>query len=485
MFTDDFLIHLGPLLVEDHLIFGRFVTECLGPQWAIEVNRLSGLLDFRDYVEDTVTCLKDKFGQNDLLKEPKQEASETAVSELYAQLKVSKDRHLLTLNFLKRVISQFHWTPQFKTEPKYVQFYLDCQLAKFFETSAQIVRYRPLLNCPVEDIELALESLGADLSVKNCVAQAEALKTSLLAVLGLYVSNLNGETEDAFLHVPLPRVFGGPMAIKDSMSEQKCNFKTLVKHNAPLKPNFVLAGSGYLAFRTHDDWILKECKASLVAPLPGLKKHVWALCPETLSAGIYALSSTSEKTPEIQTILDFDLPTRSDVEKPNWIDCQRDSEGSLVLIWGHINPLTGSVTYESMVALEEDFAKSETIEFLDHIAGMPNRRTLGARMDWRDHGNVLSAHHTVQDQVSASRERTWLHKYDICFASTKLMTIETQSRPIQSLFGGPHDFFVLSPLSARHGIQQWHLRDSVYTNTFSCAIPKNPNGFWTSVSVHF
>jgi len=212
--------------------------------------------------------------------------------------------------------------------------------------------------------------------------------------------------------------------------------------------------------------------------LPGCAlKHVWALDPKSLEATILCLEP-------YKVIAQFDVAPDEVYGMPNWIDCQRDSEGSLVLLWGSINPLTGSLYTQNILAFdEESLSESKNLEMLDAISSLPERRTIGVRVDWRDHGNLLSVHHTVSDSVKAN-ERAWIHSYEIVFGHNLLMTLQSDTRPIEAVYGCPNDVFLLSPLSSKNAVQHWTLDDK-YTMTEAMEIPKCPDGHWSSFCVTF
>jgi hypothetical protein len=185
-----------------------------------------------------------------------------------------------------------------------------------------------------------------------------------------------------------------------------------------------------------------------------------------------------------RVVIEFELPfDMLQDQRPNWIDCQRDSEGALVLIWGTINPLTGALHSQNVSALnEEALFSNEESEILASMAPLPNRRRLGYKVDWRDHGNLLSVHHQVVDAPGPVRK--WTHNYDIVFADTILLSLETEGRPIEAIFGSPKEMILLSPLSAMQGLQLWTNQDDEYKLKETARLPKCPKGQWTSMTVN-
>jgi hypothetical protein len=262
--------------------------------------------------------------------------------------------------------------------------------------------------------------------------------------------------------------------------------------------HIVIAGHGHMAYKAlaaeadgplgFQVWPAKT--AYLIAPLPGVSRgrFVWTLDPKTLQATIYKLDPVKGPI----NILEFEVPQDETEGRPNWIDCQRDQEGSLVFLWGHINAQTGGLTTQNVIALDEESlfndAKGPEIQFLSEVHKIPNRRVPGMRLDWRDHGNLLSIHHTIQDHMTeatsgALASRIWTHTYEIVFGDHLLMSISTDARPIESIFGGPTELVLLSPLSSKSALQYWMLKGATYEMKEAFEVPKCPTEQWSSVCV--
>jgi len=236
---------------------------------------------------------------------------------------------------------------------------------------------------------------------------------------------------------------------------------------------------------------MKVEEAHLVCTLPGLADTVWLVNPHTLHSAIYRVR------PTVQRLVEFILPDVMDLKhqeqsdelmKTNWIDSQRDSEGNLVLHWGHINAYTGSLAFENMMALDEDTIEDPTtMEFLEKIAVMPKRREKGQKVDYRDHGNLLSVYHKVKDTFdSTNGQRKWSHTYELLFAETSILTYETESRPIEAVYGSPQEFLVLCPLS-KIQLQHWTLNanGTKFDMKERQELPKLVDGYWSSLCISY
>jgi len=454
--------------------FVLFVNKILRPKWSSELSSTTSLLDFRDYAEDVWLQLKLRFSNG--------ECEEPRFDLMQKELKIITDssrRKLLVCSFLETCAQALRGKVIAK-DNDFIAFALNEEINLYFEKSSALLKFRPLLSAPRDLVELVMNKMNSENTYESFVMFAELLglvePLNLWPVLALWRAHYYGESEDLFLHVPMPRVFGCPSAQYKDI-ERTCNFKTIARQ--ALKPfNFehvVLAGHGTLAYKKNNVWTFKQVvQAGLVCCIPGLQEKVWLVCPKSGKSSIYDIKLD-------KNILEFDLPS---TECPTWIDCQRDSEGSLVLIWSTLNSITGSSQCENMIALDEDLLASGQGDFLAHISAMPSRRCIGTRLDFRDHGNLVNCYHAVKDS-EVNGMRTWLHTYELCFANNLLMTLETDSRPIEAVFGSPFDIVLLSPLSSKQAIQHWTLNSEnkfFMKSTSEC--PKNSKS-WQSLSIYF
>jgi hypothetical protein len=528
--------------------YDAYVTRALRSQWTSEASKLSSLIDFRDFAEDSINRLFVAFGAAGGgpggLKVP----IDRLVKALKATTEIAKRQSLSVAYVEENCLAFRPYVQNSKCPNDFVAWCLEKELDTFYKHAESVTKFRPLLKCSVESIELALKTLEASgmactLEVFQETARTLGL-TTLWPVLALWYSSKMGDVEEVFLNVPMPKVFGAPSCVRNAI-ERHVDPSKQVRTTAATKKlqlkNAILSGHGYFAYvdaKSVDAKagaaaadakaatgaaatgapfkIVKAPKAYLCAPLPGMDhRHVWCLKPETLEAAIYKFE------PEFACVAEFELPRDETEECPNWIDCQRDSEGALVLLWGHINSLTGSLYSQNAAALDEEAilagsssgsassasaaaanGSKANLEFLSSIASMPSRRLPGQRVDWRDHGNLLSVHHSVEDSADSTGLRLWTHSYDIVFGSNLLMTLTTDARPIESIFGSPKDLVLLSPLSSSEPLQHWTLQEAVadaagatgpiagtaaakpeYKMTASLKVPKLDIGHWQCVCI--
>jgi hypothetical protein len=461
--------------------FRDFVSDELWPTWASQCSKLSGLIDLRDFAEDALALLSQQYGAN---------LTDVPMDKLIKSIKATPDafaRRKITVSFIHDQAMRIG--PNIDTRKVHrdlVAYLLDREVGIFFNHARDIIKYRPVLQSPVETLEAVvrhMEQVGQDATLDHFLAWAAdlGLKT-LWPVLALYIAEDRGHLEETFLHVPMPRVFGAPSCVRNAIEKRvapKGLCKSTPRSNVDLR-RIVVAGHGTLAFTTSQgEKRLEVPQAHLVAGLPGTSRRlVWCLEPKRLNACIVDLALG-------KAILEFDVPQEGHDGEPNWIDCQRDSEGRLVLMWGHINGLTGALGCQNVMGLDED-----TLEAFDADPDtVPSRTKVGSRIDYRDHGNLLSVHHVVQDSTTgpSNNQRSWDHVYQIVFGQNQILEMSSKNRPVTAIYGSPVDFALLSPLSSTSPLQRWALqsKDGVesYQCVETCSVPKLFVGSWTSITM--
>lgn len=451
--------------------FVLFITKILKPKWNTELFTVTSLLDFRDYAEDSW-----KQNASALIGPQEEPRFDLLVKELKALIDPAK-RRMLVQCFLEENLQKHRASALYENQT-FVEFALDQELDLFFKLSEPLIRFRPLLKSSRESIEQVMSQMNN----QNTFEQLNEFKAflgldNLWPVLALWRAHYFGESEELFLHAPMPRVFGAPCTQYKDVDRQ-CDFNSIAK---PARINFsfqnlVIAGNSTLAYKIKGQWTQRKLKqAHLVCGMPGLSNKIWLLDPKTMSSCIYDVETS-------KAILEFDLPGTED--QPNWIDCQRDVEGSLVLIWSKLNNITGSSSHENMVALDEELLNTGQGEFLQQISVVPQRRFRGTRLDFRDHGNLVHVQHSVKDSQGPLK-RIWTHNYDIIFANSLLMTLETESRPIEAVYGTPFDIVLLSPLSSTQALQHWRLGpDKKFFLCDSSSVPKTSTEY-QSMSIYY
>jgi hypothetical protein len=480
MLPSTFLREAALLLSDDKLpkYFSEFVESQLVQEWTAQLETVEGLLEFRDMAESAWADVCTKVGK-------KGQAPENAFEKLVKVLKTTPDaskRKKLTVAFLHDNVKLLKISESSKdlSFTKFIYFCICQELEAYFQTAASIRKFRPLMQASRDTVESVLKDMDLKkdtLSLQHINDYATKLGTTVWPVMAMWKAHRDNDADSWFINTPMPRVFGNPSCIRNAI-ERNCNPLKLSK---PCKTsldlaNVVLCSPGQIAYRESPEkpfTVAKAPRAHLVANLPGLSRYIWVLRPETLEAAIYCLRP-------FRQIVEFDLPKHDD-EVPNWIDCQRDVEGSLVLAWGHINSLTGMLQTQHIAAFDEDALVNGSLQFLSSIAKMPDRRTVGQRIDWRDHGNLLGVHHVVQEGTT-SGPRKWEHVYEVVFGNSLIFSLITDTRPIESVYGSPTELIVLSPLSTSP-LKKYVYEGEQYVMKETLDVPKLLNAHWACICV--
>jgi hypothetical protein len=429
--------------------FNLYIREVLRQKWQSELSQFTNVVHFRDYVED-------------ILKN-------TNTSKLVSAIKSTPDKEK-RLEYCLAFLHEETLKEQFLDTNEFMSFAIQKELDSFYELAKSIIRFRPVLKNKREQLESLLAAMPKEPSLQEFQKYAKDLKhANIWPVLALYDSHMKGESEELFLHCPMPRIYGSPSVIRNSI-DRSTHASKLVKKSERLDiSNVVVGSSKFLCYKTDSGFTKFAASASLIASLPGISGLIWTVDPDTRHAHIYSCEQLGPKN-----ILEFDL---QGTERINWIDCQRDIDNALIFSWGHINSLTGSIQENNCFALDDSFVTSNDVSFKSEFSQVPSRSVLNSKIDYRDHGNLMSVHHTVNDDDTKD-SRTWIHTYDICFGNYLVMTQSTDSRPVEAIFGSAHDFFLLSPLSATQNVQQWTFDQSKYTLSKTLSVPK---GDWSSI----
>ena len=472
MYAQDTLDYIASKLLDSSKV-QKYFSAYLEDQWqrVWTLRDCTSALEIRDYTEQVASELLKEFHiQYDL-----------DFSNLLRLIRQTPDvsRSQVTGAFLKQSLEKVQGLILEPYAPKYVEFCTKKELELFYKTCEQIGLYHPVLAAPRETIEKIIGKMQGAIPRPLALADMHSMikeleVTTCWPVLALWQSVIDGTAEQLFLNAPLPRIFGFPSSMRNDLrfsSDVLYNEVSSLKASIHME-NLVITGHGQLCYYEAKQYtVVAASRAFLCASLPGLIGHVWCLNPKTNEAAIYCVK------PTFKTVAHFELP--KEASDATWIDCQRNLEGHLVLLWGQINSFTGSMYTQNMSVLDEDALLEGHVTFLDSEQGIPNRQTKGLRLDWRDHGNLLSVQHTVKD--SFTTKRVWTHTYDIVFSNYCIASIQTDSRPIEAVYGTPKDFLLLCPLSKTQ-VQHWSSQDKKFTMIGAHSVPKGP---WQSLVLVF
>ena len=499
----DILDKVAPIILDSNKVakyFPSYVHEHEVPRWISESKHMKSRNEFRDFREEALAIFLTEFdidpdtASQTANQSGCQSANQSASQSVLVMPDSIEERQSISVKYLTEKSLELRTFNLHRLPQDFVAHCLQKELDIYFHLAKSIGHFRPILKCPRESIEVVvakIEKLGPQLTIQNVQEYSKELGlATILPVLALYFSCFAGDVDEMFLHPPLPRIFGNPSTrdiTKSHHPDDLLKKSILQKGIAPerarrvLNPlnmqNAVVAGSGSLGYSLNGSFhITKYSRACLVCPLPDVPNFVWVANPATLQAAVVRLR------PSFKIIIEFDLPNDAEEgdapQGVNWIDCQRDNEGVLALMWGHINEHTGMMATQNMLGLDLHGGPDLTKKLCE----IPVRNVVGTKLDWRDHGNLLNVHYWVKDETA--KERQWTHMYDICFGSHLLMTMSTDSRPIEAVYGSPREMFLLSPLSSTQTLQYWSLDETgTYKMTNAVGLLKPESGQWKSVCV--
>ena len=225
MWPEVLLTTIGPILLKKSSLINHYktyVVDKLKPVWYSKLGHITNLLDFRDYVEDTLLQLQAELDVT----------QEFTIADLLLKLK-SSDRRNECLEFLcSKALDLAPELSLFTKSKPLIAFCLDSELDKYFKASKELT-FRPLLKVApsiIESVVKEIEIIDKLLSIKDLERFQKMLQaSSLWSPLALLKANHQGELEDIFLNVPMPKVFGQPNSYIRSELDRKCNFDAIAK----------------------------------------------------------------------------------------------------------------------------------------------------------------------------------------------------------------------------------------------------------------
>ncbi len=275
----------------------------------------------------------------------------------------------------------------------YKDFALQSACCKWLALTDPTMTLRPRIRLSADKIESILSSIEA--VAHDCTYDAIALHSNsnnipLMAVLSMLYAILKGlDVDDVFVLPPKTSVRGNLCVLRDTTTE-KVSLKSCKKQSPDLK-RYVLAYEGLLLVRSGDTTTkIAEPSAKLIVPVPGLDIFVgtmlrrYAIVAKDTTAAVLALTFDG---PTVRCVkrMEIDLGDPAD-----FIDCQRDRDDNIVFFWGQRNALTGGASVQFVAWTEDEFlSKTPTVNVVE-THKVPNRMTGNVRMDYRDHGNLLT-----------------------------------------------------------------------------------------------
>jgi hypothetical protein len=213
----------------------------------------------------------------------------------------------------------------------------------------------------------------------------------------------------------------------------------------------VLCTSGKAYFRCNDTWTtLEDPNIYHVAIVPGLElsvtetaKRCYYIFAKDTTAVVFAVTTTTGGNAKVSKHFAKKLEIDLDVETLDYLDCQRDRDNNIVLLYGTMNHNTGSIDTNYFAWSEDDFTNRKIIPDPKETTKLPNRYLEGTKIDFRDHGNLISLLNlTNEKQLDHSRHFQFVQ--GIYYGNVLVPYEMPPGIRIVRLYGSPHKFIFLA-----------------------------------------
>jgi hypothetical protein len=397
---------------------------------------LEDVLEFRDAAEDIITDLgisKDFSLPRDLLKQDQK--------DVY----VAKALYTFVMENLQ---IKRPWCKD------YIDFVWTSICDEWLDNTDPSITLKPRIKTPLSELEAVIQEIETQAPFATrvlCKLWANKLQCpSIVPVVAILYCILKGiDLDDTFIHCPPTTIVGAPCMWRDSeVLDPVSNIVSQTKKQIPDFTKLIFLTDGKIHYKNDltdgtEYSIIQEPLAYYGAWVPGVDvpiqnvKRKYLVLAKNSTACIYAVSYTDDKKVLFNKKAEFDLDEQTPI---TYLDCQRDRDANIVVLWGHFNNNTGSVSDVSYFAwTEEDFIarKSNT----QTTTKLPNRSIVNTKVDYRDHGNLLSL---VTDMKECQQDKIRYFSYNqaVVFGNIQLPIFIKDTRFLH-VYGSPLHFIVL------------------------------------------
>lgn len=394
-----------------------FRTSLRGRSYESFFEGLTDLVEYRDVAED----LLETYGLTENFTVPKSETRSLACSQALAV-----------------ILSQRATTDSLQ----YKDFCLKRACEEFLDVTDPYITMRPRMKASIPELERLIsemEALDAP-TVDHLDRWATLYGNSVLSTLSLYYCILSGiDTDDAFVNAPKSLLSGNVCTLRDT-APGPASIKACKKQDPDLSRAIVLY-DGHLKLRFKTGFLdIVEPLAHYGVPVPGtdvvvngvLRRYI--VVAKGTTAAVLAI--TYHDTPTVQKKLEIDLQESTPID---FLDCQRDRDTNIVLLWGHRNHLTGSAEIQYFAWSEDEFlSKRMNLSVLD-THKLPVRTVPGTKIDYRDHGNLLALSTCITED--SSERRAFKVRQQILFGNT---LVDEPTDRLLHIYGSPVDYVRLT-----------------------------------------
>jgi hypothetical protein len=331
--------------------------------------------------------------------------------------------------------------------------YIDYILAKeakgWLDLTDPKITIRPRFKLSREELDDLISTIEKQFAVCNKTwVKMWSIKLgfpdSIVPVLGILYAIANElDLDDLFIDCPKSQVLGAPCNYREIVDSETISLKT--KTQTVDYSTLAVAANGSLFMYTTKQWHrFTEPLANYIAWVPGLELNVqieqgpavrrYLMVAKGSLAGILAVTYGPNGLVLVSKKAEFDLN-----EDIDYFDCQRDRDNNIILLFGQFNHNIGSLKGINYCGwTEEEFIqrKEGTIE----PKKLLNRTSGNARVDFRDHGNLLALVSNITEKNET--ERQFFFEQSIHFGSY-VVPMQFEKR-LYAVYGSPVHFIVIS-----------------------------------------
>lgn len=302
---------------------------------------------------------------------------------------------------------------------------------------------RPRLKTSLADTEALLARV--ELLAAECTdAHIESWATTVGSRLPIYAivySLLNDlDVDETFVNAPKSSIRGSTCVLRDTTTDALV-LKSCRKQLPDLK-RLVFCTEGSIVLVDNDViHAVPEPCAHLCVPIPGVDLTIgnalrrYMIVSNKATAAVIAVTYNQGKVTASKK-LEIDLGDPAD-----FLDCQRDRDDNIVMLWGTRNVLTGNADKHYVAWTEEELlSKNPQINVLE-THKLPPRTSAATKIDFRDHGNLLSLVTTVTE-TDVNDTRVFSMDQTILFGNH---IVERQAPRVYHCFGAPGNFVKATP----------------------------------------
>ena len=321
----------------------------------------------------------------------------------------------------------------------YINYVLIQEAQQWLDLTDPTVTLRPRLKTPLKDLEEVLESIVLEAANRTLVklwSTKLGYETFVPVLAILYAMTSGLDIDDTFVHCPPTQVTGAICQWREASIRDT----NVVRKRSEKIGRMAFVANGSIFLRHNNTWTsVPESTAHLAVWVPGLDANTtlglrkFIITGKGSKLGIIAVTYGDDVIVSKKTELYLDEPI-------DYLDCQRDRDNNIVILFGRRNHNTGAVETNYMAWTEEDFM-NRRVDAIIETDKVPERLISGTRIDYRDHNNLLALV-TVMNEDTSAAVRTFSLEQMVLFGNT-LLKVPTEKK-LYALYGAPEHFIYVN-----------------------------------------